>query len=71
MVSVESETGELHATGEDVMTKSDHVLLHEVTAGTSGYVEVARIIESDSESDITKRLKRLQKNPINDTIPSL
>ena len=66
-----NETGELHATGEDVMAKSDHVLLHEVTAGTSRYVEDARIIESDNESDITKRLKRLQKNPINDTIPSL
>ena len=66
--SVESETGKLHETGEEVMTQSDDVLLHEFTAGTSGYVEDAGVIESDTESDITKRLKLLQQNLINDTI---
>ena len=53
------------------MTQSDDVLLHEFTAGTSGYVEDAGVIESDTESDITKRLNLLHKNPINATIPSL
>ena len=69
MDSVESETGKLHAAGEEVMAQSDNVLLHEVTAGTSGYAEDAGVIESDTESDITKRLKLLQQNLINDTIP--
>ena len=69
--SVKSETGKLHETGEEVMTQSDDVLLHEFTAGTSGYVEDAGVIESDTESDITKRLNLLHKNPINATIPSL
>ena len=51
------------------MTQSNDVLLHEATAGASGYVEDAGVIES--ESDITKRQKLLHKNPINDIIPLL
>ena len=53
------------------MTQSNDVLLHEVTAGASGYVEDAGVIESESENDITKRQKLLHKNPINDIIPLL
>ena len=41
----------------------DNVLHQKFTAGTSGYVEDAGLIESESESDITKRLKLLLKNP--------
>ena len=45
------------------MTQSDDVLLQEFTAGGSGYVEDADAVERESESDITKRLKLLLKNP--------
>ena len=57
MDSVESETGELDATEEEVVTHpDDNVLLQEFTAGASGYVDNAGAIESESESYITKRL---------------
>ena len=72
MEIVESITGELDAAEEEVVTLSDdNVLLQELTAGASGYVEDAGVIESESESGITKRLKLLLKNPKNDPIPSL
>ena len=72
MDSVESEKGELDAAEEEVVTQSDDNVFHQkFTAGTSGYVEDAGLIESESESDITKRLKLLLKNPQNDPIPSL
>ena len=45
----------------------DNALLPEFTGG--GYVEETGV--SESESDITKRLKLLLKNPKNDPIPSL
>ena len=54
--SVESETRELDAIEEEVMTQSDDVFLQEFTAGANGYVEEAGVIESESESDVTKRL---------------
>ena len=70
MDSVESETGELDAAEEEVVTQSDDNVLHQkFTAGTNGYIEDAGLIES--ESDITKRLKLLLKTPQNDPIPSL
>ena len=70
--SVENETGEFNRTKEEVVTHSDdNVLLQEFTAGASGYVEDTGVTESKSESDITKRLKLLLKNPKNDPIPSL
>ena len=54
------------------MTQSDdNVLLQELTAGASGYVEDTGVNESESKSDITKWLKRLLKNPKNDPVPSL
>ena len=48
-----------------------NVLLQEITIGASGYVEDAGVIESECESDVTKRLKQLLKNPKNDPVPSL
>ena len=72
--SVESETGELDAAKEEVVIQSDdNVLLEKFTAGASGYVEDTRVIKSksDSENDITKRLKPLLKNAKNDPILSL
>ena len=42
MESVESETGELDAAEEEVMTQPDDV--QEFTAGASGYVEDAGVI---------------------------
>ena len=69
--SVESETGELDGTEEEVMTQSDDVLLQDFTAGASDYVEDAGVNDSESESDVTKRLKLLLKNPQDDPIPSL
>ena len=70
MDSVESEKGELDAAEEEVVTQSDDNVLHQkFTAGTSDYVEDAGL--SESESDITKRLKLLLKTPQNDPIPSL
>ena len=46
------------------MTQSDDiVLLQEVIAGASGYGEDTGVIESESESDLAKRLKLLLKNP--------
>ena len=71
MDSVESETGELDGTEEEVMTQSDDVLLQEFTPGASDYVEDAGVNDSESESDITKRLKLLLKNPQDDPISSL
>ena len=53
--SVEVEAGEIDAADEEVVTQSaDNVLLQEVIAGASGYVEDTGVIESESESDITK-----------------
>ena len=72
--SVEVEAGELDAAEEEVVTQSiDNILLQEVIAGSSGYVEDTGVIESesDSESDITKWLKGLLVNLKNDQIPSL
>ena len=70
--SVESEIGELDAAEEEIVTQSDYnVLLQEFTAGASGYVEETGVIESEIESDITKRLKLLLKNPKTNPIPSL
>ena len=72
MDNVESETGEPDAAERVVVSNSDdNVLLQEFTAKTSGYVENTDVIESESESDITKRLKLLLKTPQNDSIPSL
>ena len=54
------------------MTQSDNnLLLQEFTAGVRGYVVDSGAIESESESDIIKRLKRILKNPKNDPISSL
>ena len=54
------------------MTQSiDNILLQEVIAGSSGYVEVTGVIESESESDMTKWLKGLLINQQNDSISSL
>ena len=62
--SVERETWKLDATEEEVLTQSDDiVLLQEVIAGASGYGEDTGVIESESESDLAKRLKLLLKNP--------
>ena len=70
--SIESETGELDATEEEVVTQPDNnVLLQEFTAGASGYVDNAGVIESESERYTTKRLMLLLKSPKNDPIPSL
>ena len=70
--NVESETGEPDAAERVVVSNSDdNVLLQEFTAKTSGFVENTDVIESESESDITKRLKLLLKAPQNDSIPSL
>ena len=44
-----------------LLMSDDNVLLQEFTTRASGYVEDAGVIESESESDITKRL--LLKNP--------
>ena len=66
--SVECETGELDRIDEEVVTQSEDALLLEFTAGPSGCVEDTRV--SESVSDITKRLKLLQKNPKNDPITS-
>ena len=53
--SVEVEAGEIDAADEEVVTQSaDNVLLQEVIAGASGYVEDTGVIERESESDITK-----------------
>ena len=72
MDNVESETGEPDAAERVVVSNSDdNVLLQEFTAKTSGYVENTDVIESESERDITKRLKLLLKAPQNDSIPSL
>ena len=72
MDNVESETGEPDAAERVVVSNSDdNVLLQEFTAKTSGFVENTDVIESESESDITKRLKLLLKAPQNDSIPSL
>ena len=72
MDSVESETGEIDAAEEEVVTQSNNnVLLQEFTARASGYVEGTGVVESESGSDITKPLKLLLKNPKNDPIPSL
>ena len=49
----------------------DNVLLQDFTAGVSGYVVGTGVIESESESEILKRPKRLLKNPKNDPISSL
>ena len=69
---VESETGELDAVEEGVVTQSDNnVLLQEFTAGASGYVEDTCAIESEIENDITKRLKLLLKPPKSDPVSSL
>ena len=52
------------------MTQSgDNVLLQEVAAGASGYIEHTSVTES--ESDIMKCLKQLLKNPKYDPVPSL
>ena len=69
--SVESETGKLDATEEEVMKQFDDILLQEFTAGVSGYVEDTGVFESENESNITKLLKLLLKNSKNDPIPSL
>ena len=53
--SVEIETGELDRVEEVVTQSNDNVLLQEGTG----------VIESESESDITKWLKLLLKNPKN------
>ena len=54
--SIEGEAGEIDAVDEEVVTQStDNVLLQDVIAEASGYVEDTGVIESESESDITKR----------------
>ena len=53
----------LDAAEEEVVTQSDNVLLQEVTAGASGYVEDTGVTESESESDIMKQLRFLLKTP--------
>ena len=54
--SVENERGEPDAAEDEVVTQSDdNVLLQEFTARASGYFEDTGVTES--ESDITKRLK--------------
>ena len=53
----------LDAAEEEVVTQSDNVLLQEVTAGASGYVEDTGVTESESESNITKQLRFLLKTP--------
>ena len=56
MDSVENERGEPDAAENEVVTQSDdNVLLQEFTARASGYFEDTGVTES--ESDITKRLK--------------
>ena len=52
-----------------LLMSDDNVLLQEFTTRASGYVEDAGVIESESGSDITKRL--LLKNPKNDPVPLL
>ena len=70
--NVESKTAELDPAENEVVTQSDdNRLLQEFAAGASGYVENACVIESENESNITKWLKRLQKNTQNDPIPLL
>ena len=61
--SAECKTGELDRADEEVVTQ-DNVLFQVFTAEASGYVEDTAV--SESESDITKRLKLLLKNPKND-----
>ena len=63
--SVESETGELDAAEEEVVTQSDNnVLLQEFAARASGYVECTGVVESESAGDITKRTaKTSTENP--------
>ena len=55
MDSVESQRGEPDAAEDEVVTQSDDVLLQEFTARASVYFEDTGVTES--ESDITKRLK--------------
>ena len=63
---VEVEAGELDAADDEVVTQSaKNVLLQEVIAGASGFVEDTGVIESESESDIAKQLKELLKNSKN------
>ena len=70
--SVEAETGEVDTAEEEVVIESpNNVLFQDVMVGDSGYGENVGVIESNSESDITKRLKELLKNPNNDPIPLL
>ena len=63
VASAECKTGELDRADEEVVTQ-DNVLLQVFTAEASGYVEDTAV--SESESDITKRLKLLLKKPKND-----
>ena len=66
MDGVEVEAGELDAADDEVVTQSaENVLLQEVIAGASGFVEDTGVIESESESDIAKQLKELLKNSKN------
>ena len=66
MDGVEVEAGELDAADDEVVTQSaKNVLLQEVIAGASGFVEDTGVIESESESDIAKQLKELLKNSKN------
>ena len=65
--SVEIETGELDVVEVEVVAQSnDNILLQEFTTGVSGYIACTGVIESQNESDITKRQKLLLKNPKND-----
>ena len=54
-----------------VTQSDDNALSQEVKAAASGYVQDNGVIESESESDITKRLKLLLKNTRIDLMPSL
>ena len=66
MDGVEVEAGELDAADDEIVTQSaKNVLLQEVIAGASGFVEDTGVIESESESDIAKQLKELLKNSKN------
>ena len=54
---VEVETGEIDAAEKEVVTQSDdNILPQEFTDGASSYLEDAGVIQSESESDTTKRL---------------
>ena len=72
MDSFKVKAGELETVEKEVVTEfGDNVLLQEIATGASLYIEVTRVIDSQREKDVTKRLKNLLKNQKYDPIPSL